>query len=348
MSDAASGETVDSSSHESRTALVVACDVADSHGRPRRFYNLGAAKLADWLRSEGWTVTSVEGDPGMFSLGFDLVALSVIFSWNAPLAREIALRVAANSDVWCGGPGMAALAHWWRAETGLECVAKVDARFDRQRGDYPFTFAARGCPVGCWFCIVPKIEGLTFTLDWDFRPAPVLCDNNLSALPDDFQDHILTRYAESGVTLKDCNSGFEPRTFTEDTYRRWSGKFKGPWRFAFDEAKEEADVRRVMSILHAEPPRKKQVWVLVGNESVAECYDRAAQILALGGEPWCQFVLPLNWLGDPAALRPRHDWSYALGRDFCRYFNRRLWRSHPIAEYKPRVNEPEPFRSLAA
>jgi hypothetical protein len=63
--------------------------------------------------------------------------------------------------------------------------------------------------VGCWFCIVPKIEGSDFTFDWDFQPAPVLCDNNLSALPVEYQEHIIRRYQETGVRLMDAQSGFE-------------------------------------------------------------------------------------------------------------------------------------------
>jgi len=311
-------------------------------------YNLGARKLADWLRSQNYAVTEWPGDPGAFSFGYDLVALSVIFSWHAPIARDVALRVSGEAEVWCGGPGMSALINWWRSETGLEAHYGLDQRFDRQRGDYLMTFAARGCPVGCWFCIVPKIEGKTFSLDWQFQPAPTLCDNNLSALPDDFQEHVLRRYRETETPLRDANSGFEPRTFTEDTYRRWKPQLKGPWRYAFDEEKERGDVERVCGILKAESPRKKQVWVLVGNEPIATCYDRAMSVIGWGAEPWVQFVLPLNWLGDPATLRPRADWTYQLGRDFCRYFNRRHWRSFPLHEYKPRVNEPPPFSAFAA
>lgn len=321
----------------SATALVVNCSVGH--------YNLGAAKLADWLRAEGWTVREWSGDPGMFTAGHDLVALSVIFSWHAPIARDVARN--ATGEVWCGGPGMTALKHWWHTETGLDCTPGIDARFDRQRGEYPFTFASRGCPVGCWFCVVPKLEGLAFTLDWEFRPAPVLCDNNLSALPIDFQRHVLDRYAASGVTLKDCNSGFEPRTFTAETFEIWNGKFKGAWRFAFDEQRERPEVDAMMTLLAAVKPRKKQVYVLVGNETIESCYDRAMHVIASGGEPHCQFVLPLNWLGDPATIRPRHDWTYKLGRDFCRYFNTKGWRTYPIRDYKPRVNEPEPFRHIA-
>lgn len=325
-------------------ALVVNCSAPH--------YNLGARKLADWLRSQSHTVTYHDGDPGLFGFGYDRLCLSVIFSWHAPVARDLALSAPSGTEVWCGGPGMTALVNWWRRETGLDCTPGIDQRFERQAGDYPFTFASRGCPVGCWFCVVPKLEGSAFTLDWDFRPAPVLCDNNLSALPADFQDHILARYAASGVTLKDCNSGFEPRTFTPDTYERWRGRFRGPWRFAYDEMDgargevETTTVRAMMDMLKGESARRKQVYVLVGNEPIAACYERARRVIEWGGEPHCQFVLPLNWLGDPATIRPRHDWTYALGRDFCRYFNRRLWRTLPLSDYRPRVYEPPPFAGL--
>lgn len=273
--------------------------------------------------------------------------LSIAFTWKLDEAYSRArFARACGQRVIAGGPALFLV----KMQHELADVAEI-AR------DYPdaitkhnplATFASRGCPVGCWFCIVPKLEGKTFTLDWSFRPAPVLCDNNLSALPDDFQDHILARYAESGVSLLDCNSGFEPRTFTDATYRRWKGKFKGAWRFAFDEQRERPEVETMMRLLGDEKPRKKQVYVLVGNEPVEACHERAQQVIAWGGEPHCQFVLPLNWLGDPKAIRPRHDWTYQLGKDFCRYYNTRGWRSYPISEYKPRVNEPEPFKRLAA
>ena len=50
-------------------------------------YNLGARKLQDWLRAQGHDGYGCEGDPGLFVYGYDLVCLSVIFSWHAPLNR---------------------------------------------------------------------------------------------------------------------------------------------------------------------------------------------------------------------------------------------------------------------
>jgi len=309
-------------------------------------YNLGLHKLTDWMREQGHTVTWYDGDPGLFAYGYDLVCLSVIFSWHAPIARTIAERVRSNSHVWAGGPGLFALWKWWQDTTGLPMQRGIDQRFEHQRGNYKMTFASRGCPVNCSFCIVPRLEGLDFTLDWDFIPAPVLCDNNLSALPVAFQEHIIKRYQETNTKLGDANSGFEPRYFNEDTYRRWKPILRGAWRCAFDEMREAAAVEQMMQILKDESSKRKRVYVLIGNEPIAACYERAMKVIEWGGEPYCQYVLPLNWLGDPAALRTRFDWTYQRGRDFARYFNRFLWKYVPIREYNNRKYEAPPFAAV--
>lgn len=309
-------------------------------------YSLGAAKLANWLRAEGHNVAEWQGDPGMFSYGYDLVCLSVVFSWHAPIAREIALRVKATSEVWCGGPGMDRLAKWWRQETGLEIVRGIDERFEHQRGDYPATFASRGCPVGCSFCIVPVIEGLKQTLYWDFEPAPILCDNNLSALPVEFQEHIIRRYKDTGTVLRDANSGFEPRTFDEGTYRRWKDILKGPWRFAFDETNEEQYVRPMTEILCEVLASRKRVYVLIGNEPIEACQERAHKVIEWGCEPYCQPVMRLNALSRDD-LWIRHDWTKQRLKDFARFYNRFLWRSMRLDEYLPRKGERSQFEAVA-
>lgn len=315
----------------SKRALVVNCSA--------KHYNLGAHKLRDRLLGQGYDVVCEDGDPGLFSLNYSLVALSVIFSWDASMAREIALRVRTDSEVWCGGPGMFALGKWWQKETGSECVRGIDPRFEHQRGDYRMTFASRGCPVGCSFCLVPKMEGLEFTLDWGFRPAPILCDNNLSALPIKFQEHIIKRYEEEGVTLKDANSGFEPRTFNVETFERWEPLLRpAPWRFAFDTTDEGKWVKSMMEVLRDVGAWRKRVYCLIGNEPFEECYARAEKIIAWGGEPFVQPMMPLNALKRDN-LKIAYDWTFQKLKDFARYYNRWLWRSMPLAEYGNRKNE---------
>jgi hypothetical protein len=311
-------------------------------------YNLGARKCATWLKEHGHDVAYYDSDPGIWELDADIVCLSVIFSWHAPIACQIALRMKAHADVWAGGPGLFALANWWRKETGLEIVKGLDERFERQRGHYKMAFASRGCSVNCAWCIVPRLEGLAFTFDPDFQPAPILCDNNLSALPVQYQEHIIRRYQETGARLLDASSGFEPHFFDVQTYERWKPIIRGgPWRFALDEMRELEDVRRMMLILKNVAKSRKRVYCLVGNESIRQCYERACKIIEWGGEPFCQFVLPLNWLGDPDKVKLRYDWrSYQQGRDFCRYYNRFGWRTYLIWEYNNRKSEQPPFAQL--
>jgi len=315
-------------------ALVVNCSAPH--------YNLGALKLRDWLVAQGETVTLADGDPGLFAVGFEAVYLSLVFSWHAPVAKAIALRARSHAAVSVGGPGIFALAKWWKRETGLEATTGLDWRFERQRGDYRMAFASRGCPVNCWFCVVPRIEGLAFTLDHEFRPAPILCDNNLSALPADFQDEILARYVAAGVRLVDANSGFEPRSFTAETFQRWRDALRGPWRFACDTTSELPHVERMMAVLREVSARRKQVYVLIGNEPLAACYERARKVIEWGGEPYCQPVMPLNALSRDQVMI-RHDWTLELLRDFARFHNRHLWRSLNLREYLPRQNEARPF-----
>ena len=324
------------------TALVVNCSAPH--------YNLGAAKLADWLRDRGDEVTVVDGDPGMMALGYDLVCLAVIFSYHAPIARTIALRVKDFCEVWAGGPGLFALSKWWAEETGLPVVVGLDQRFDKQRGHYKMTFAVRGCPVGCSFCIVPKLEGLDFKLDPGFVPAPILCDNNLSAVPVPWQEFIICRYRETETPLLDANSGFEPKTFDGGTVERWKPVLRGPWRFAFDEIGEHAEVEAMMKLLRDVSPRRKRVYVLIGLEPFEACYERARKVIEWRGEPFVQIFRPLTWLDEKAWPPPRFGWpSSQIQRDFQRYFNSpQLWRTIPITEYKPRKYEPPPFAKVAA
>src|SRR3546814_19282914 len=110
------------------------------------------------------------------------------------------------------------------------------------------TKASEGCPVGCWYCVVPAMEGKSFTLLPEFTPRPVLTDNNLSALPSDFQQHIVDRYTAAGVPLLDANRGFEPKTFDTNVYERWRPLNNGHWRFEIGRASRGEQVCQYVRI----------------------------------------------------------------------------------------------------
>lgn len=270
----------------------------------------------------------------------DIAFLSVSFSWKLKEAAHLARYwLDRGYRVRAGGP---ALMIPQNAKL-LEGLAEIGGTVDALPHHNPdATMASRGCPVGCWFCVVPKYEGKTFTLIPDFTPRPILCDNNLSALPVEYQEHIIRRYRETDTPLLDANSGFEPSTFDEDTYHRWKAILRGPWRFAFDEMKEADAVRRMMGILKDEPASRKRVYCLIGNEPIAACHERAQKIIEWSGEPYCQPVLPLNALSREQ-FKILHDWTPQQLKDMARYYNRWLWRSMDLRAYQPRLRGSRPF-----
>ena len=267
----------------------------------------------------------------------DIVYLSVVFSWRLPDAYQRAAWYKAQGyRVRAGGPAV------WVRPKYLEGIAEIGGEAEALIHHNPkATVASRGCPVGCYFCIVPRTEGKNFTLLWDFVPRPILCDNNLSALPIEFQEHIIRRYQETGTLLEDANSGFEPHTFDEDTYHRWKVINRGPWRFALDEMKELEDVRRMMLVLKDEPAWTKRVYILIGNEPIAACYERIMKVIEWGGEPHCQPLMSMTTL----IKRPiiRHDWTERQLMDMARWANRWIWRKTPLKEYKSSQSERPTF-----
>jgi len=264
----------------------------------------------------------------------DTAYLSIAFTWrlNDAFARASWYRQA-GYKVRAGGPGIFTRKHF------LAEVADIG-------GDYPdavwrhnprATIASRGCPVGCWFCIVPKMEGKVFTELPDFPVRPVLCDNNLSALSETYQHHIIGRYLDTGVPLLDANSGFEPRTFDRWVYRRWSVINRGPWRFAYDDKAERPYVERCMRMLRGKgvSPRKMQVYTLIGNEPIAACLDRIKEVIGWGGEPYAQPFMKLNAL----ERRPhaRFDWTERRLLEVQRWVNGRYWKYTDLDGYRASI-----------
>lgn len=278
----------------------------------------------------------------------DTVFLSVVFTWRLDDAYDRACFARAEGfKVKAGGPALFLIQMKHRladvAEIGTDCPDAVARHNIVVKDGKPVpmaTIASRGCPVGCWFCIVPAMEGKEFTLLPDFPVRPVLCDNNLSALPAEYQDHVIRRYRDARVKLIDANSGFEPITFTPDVYARWKDLIndgRGPWRFAYDELKERDQVLRVMRMLADEPQKRKRVYVLIGNEPFDDCMARIQEVLLYNCEPHCQPLIKLNEtrrneFGSPKPW-VRFDWTEQKLRDVARWANRWLWKQGTFEEY---------------
>lgn len=263
----------------------------------------------------------------------DTMYLSIAFTWKLDEAYSRAVFARAlGKRVIAGGPALFLV----KMQHELSDVTEIASSYpDALARHNPLaTIASRGCPVGCYFCIVPAMEGREFTLIPDFPVRPVLCDNNLSALPADYQDYIIRRYQETGIPLLDANSGFEPITFTPDVYARWKplvNAGRGPWRFAYDETKEAPQVRQVMKMLADEPQKRKRVYVLIGNEPFAECMQRIQEVIDAGCEPHVQPIMKLAALHKEPWVR--YDWSRQQLKDVARWANGWVWKKAPFTDY---------------
>lgn len=260
----------------------------------------------------------------------DTAYLSIAFTWRLDDAYMRALFLRSQGyKVRAGGPALFLVKMKHELQDVAELGGDVPEALIHHNPDA--TIASRGCPVGCWFCIVPAMEGREFTLLPEFTPRPILCDNNLSALPADYQDYIIARYQAAGVPLKDANSGFEPRTFSDEVFSRWKAINRGPWRFAYDDQPERDDVKRVMHMLRKEPASKKRVYVLIGNEPFDACMGRIREVIEWGGEPHVQPYIKLNAM----ERRPhvRFDWTAQKLDDVARWANGWVWRRAPFSEY---------------
>lgn len=294
--------------------------------------SLGAMKLANWLRRTGWHVEEANAINPMFDGGRDLYAFSAVFSWRLPMLVE-QVRIAAQfgGEIWIGGPAVtfhAANARYVERSTGIKPHVGLDARFEGEPGDYPMTYFSRGCPAyspACGHCPVPWIEGTSFRFYPNSRPAKLLLDNNLSALPDEYQDHIIQRYLDDwkGPGRVDCNSGFEPHTFTSRTLDRWERFPLAYWRFGYDDMKERDEAIEMMRLLKRRRYQgdKVRVYTMIGNEPIADCHRRIREVIEHGMHPWPQRLRPLNWLGPDGTLPCKHDWDEPTLIAFQRFYS---------------------------
>jgi len=299
-----------------------------------RLESLGALKLARWLRRQGWEVSEQTTLDPLFDQA-DLYCFSAVFSWRLPTLVEMA-RLAKHrysGEVWIGGPAVSfhpANTDYVRRETGIEPFVGIDDRFEREPGQYPMVYFSRGCPAytkACGNCPVPRLEWTAFRYYPDAQPSPLLLDNNLSALPAEYQLHIIRRYQESwGGGLVDCNSGFEPHTFDGATLERWRQFPLRYWRFGYDDLSERDEALTMLRLLreHGYTGEKVRVYCLIGNEPKESCAQRLREIIANGAHPWPQRLRPLDWLGGP--LPTLYDWDEPTLIAWQRFYSiRGLW-----------------------
>jgi hypothetical protein len=316
-------------------------------------YNLGLEKAANWWRREheADVMTASEMTP---LFGFDFVWISAIFSWDVPRLLAIArIAMAFGNAIEVGGPGTFGVQREIRQELGISPQSKPDLRFEREPGDYKMVFWSRGCPAkNCSLgfprdgalpvCSVPEMEGWKYTLYTDVRPARVIGDNNLSALPRSHQELIVERTLSKGFDSIDANSGFEPRSFRPWVVELWKRLPLVAWRFAYDELGERDAVLRTIKILDdaGVSRRMLKLYCLAGNEPLEACEQRVCEINEWGCYPMVQRRRPLDYMEGP--LPCLHDWTEQKLIDFQRWGTRFAKSVKRFKDYVPNLRDKYP------
>jgi hypothetical protein len=313
-------------------------------------YNLGLAKAENWWRRHGANV-SFGSDVATLLRPPDVVWISAIFSWDVPRLIFLAkTALSLNVKVEVGGPGTFGVSREIREATGLIPQSIPDQRFENEPGQYRAVFWSRGCPAkNCSLgfprdgeqpiCSVPAMEGWRYSLYSSVTPAPVILDNNLSALPRSHQELIVERTLAASFKKVDANSGFEPRSMRPWGIDIWKRLPLVAWRFAFDELAEREAVLRAIEMLDAAgvPRYKLHIYCLAGNETIESCEQRVREINEWRAYAIVQRRRPLNYMEGP--LPCLHDWTEQKLIDFQRWGNRLAKGVKRFSDYKPNLRE---------
>lgn len=183
----------------------------------------------------------------------NVLCQSIVFTWQLEEAREQALRH--DGPIVAGGPAVKLMGAPWAVVPEKEHPDHV------WRHNPDATFTTRGCIRKCAFCAVPKIEGEFYEIK-KFRPAPIICDNNLLASSRKHFERVIESARKFPVV--DFNQGLDARLF-----KRWHAtelaKLKHvKLRFALDHTRMAGKVKDAIDLARSEGLKDIGVYVLIG------------------------------------------------------------------------------------
>jgi len=149
--------------------------------------------------------------------------VSVPFTWNLPEVRQLVTQGHMFVDEWhVGGPACRLMPDYLAGIQGVYVNARLMGpvlnRFNPQA-----TRTTIGCPRGCKFCGVSKIEPEWRELD-DWPDLPILCDNNITAASHEHFDRVMDKLERHKAP--DFNQGIDCRILTEHHAERL-GRHRG-------------------------------------------------------------------------------------------------------------------------
>ena len=213
------------------------------------------------------------GDPPLF-LPPDIteVHVSVTFSWDLPEAERLCDAWAHVAPVKMGGPAT--------GQRGEEFTPGMYVK----KG---VTFTSRGCPNNCWFCIVPKRDGVLRELP--IQPGNIVQDDNLLACS---EKHIRAVFdmlkTQNGIKL---SGGLEAKRLKPWHVELFEAVKVQEAFFAFDTPDDWEPLVEAQKILAESrwyTPKKCRCFCLIGypRDTMQAAEKRLRDVLELGYYPY--------------------------------------------------------------
>jgi len=241
---------------------------------------------------------SFVGYPGLFPPEVDAVHVSCAFTWDLPLAEELAAAWEHVAPTQLGGPATGARGDEF--EPGMYIKPG-------------YTITSRGCPNKCWFCYVPKREGPLRELT--IKPGWNVLDDNLLACSEEHVRAVCAMLRQQPEAVQ-FTGGLEARRLQ-------------PWHvdelltlrlkqvfFAYDNPAEWEPLQRAAAML-------SEAGLLHRRSHAVRCYvliwypgdtheaadARFRQVLGLGIMPMAMLMRGEDGSVDPGWKRLQREWA---------------------------------------
>ena len=241
--------------------------------------------------------------------------ISVPFTWLMDEAEKLAATH--KGKVLIGGPGT-------MKETscpGFEPILYHNPAATR---------TTVGCPNNCSFCAVRKLEP-EFKEVKDFRPAPIVCDNNFTAASKKHQQMVVEKLRVFPEV--DFNQGLESARFTPD-FAEIIGRLKCKVRFAFDHINAEGKVKTAVDLCRSRVTKDIGIYVLVGfDDTPEEAIYKLEIVRSWGIRPNPMRYQPLDAKEKNAYIA--EGWKLDELKKLMHYYSRLRWFEHiPFKEFE--------------
>lgn len=250
----------------------------------------------------------------------DTLYLSVPFTWLVAEANKLASEW--KGKVQIGGPGLM---------MPTRCEGFEPILFHNPCA----TFTSRGCPNRCAYCAVPELEP-EFREFSDFRPAPMICDNNFTATSRKHQELVVDKVKV--FPFVDFNQGFEARRFTPEL-ADLLGTLKCKVRFGLDRWGEEGYVKDAIELCRSRATTAIGVYCLVGfDDDPDSAVVRLELVRSWGVRPNPMRYQPLDATVKNSYVAP--GWTERQLLNITRYYSRLRYLEHlEFADYKRNSKE---------